>query len=248
MEDVTESTSVDSPESSVGVLEEPAAGAYTVKVDGDEQQVSLNELRDGYQRQADYTRKTQELASERKRLQQAEAIVSSLETDPGGTLTALADAFGVQMGDAPQAAPQQQDYNPYDPSYDMPSDPNEQRISELETRLASQDRMHRRQQVEKQVAGLMERYGDFDATELYQHALTHKIGNLEAALTHMRYNDVAAKANKLEQEQERTEAKRDASVVEPSGSKQAGSSRKASPDKPSSIREAFESAKRELAS
>ena len=248
MEDVTESTSVDSPESSVGVLEEPADGSYTVKVDGDEQQVSLNELRDGYQRQADYTRKTQELASERKRLQQAEAIVSSLETDPGGTLTALADAFGVQMSGDSQAAPQQQDYNPYDPSYDMPSDPNEQRISELETRLAAQDRMQRRQQVEKQVTGLKERYGDFDASELFQHALTHKIGNLEAALTHMRYEGVATKANKLEKEQERTEAKRDASVVEPSGSKQAGSSRKAAPDKPNSIREAFESAKRELAS
>ena len=66
----------------------------------------------------------------------------------------------------------------------------------------------------------------------------------------MRYGDVAEKASKLEKEQERTEAKRDASVVEPSGSKQAGScTRPAVSEKPvSSIREAFESAKRELAS
>ncbi len=77
-EDVTESTEVDSPESSVEVTEEPSGEAYTVKVDGEEQEVSLEELRDGYQRQSDYTRKTQELASERRRLQQAEAIVSSL--------------------------------------------------------------------------------------------------------------------------------------------------------------------------
>ena len=47
----------------------------------------------------------------------------------------------------------------------------------------------------------------------------------------MRYGDVASKADKLEKEQERTEAKRGASVVEPSGSKQAGSTRQCGPRK-----------------
>ena len=62
-----------------------------LKVDGTESSRSvLNELQDGYQRQSDYTRKTQELAEERKRLSQAEAIVSALETDPDGT---IADAL-----------------------------------------------------------------------------------------------------------------------------------------------------------
>ena len=55
--------------------ETPTGDVHTVKVDGQEQQVSLDELRNGYQRQADYTRKTQELASERERLAQGEAIV-----------------------------------------------------------------------------------------------------------------------------------------------------------------------------
>ena len=64
----------------------------------------------------------------------------------------------------------------------------------------------------------------------------------------MRYGEVADRAAKLEKEQERTEAKRDASVVNPSGSKQAGSTQSAAPTKVSSIREAFENAKRELAS
>ena len=40
--------------------------AYTVKVDGEEFEVTLDELRDGYQRQADYTRKSQSLAEQRK--------------------------------------------------------------------------------------------------------------------------------------------------------------------------------------
>ena len=237
-EDVDGTVTADSPDSSVEVLGEPVGDGYTVKVDGVEEQVSLDELRDGYQRQSDYTRKTQELASERGRLQQAEAIVNSLEADPAGTLAALGDAFGVG-GTAAQPT------GSVDP-WDEP-DPSEQRIASLEARLADQDRLQRRQQVEKQVDQLKEIYGDFNAPELYQHALTHKIGNLEAALTHMRYNDVAAKASKLEQDKERTEAKRGASVVEPSGSKQAGSATE--PVKMvSSIREAFMDAKRSLSS
>ena len=243
-EDVVESTEVDNPESSVEVSEEPSGEMYAVKVDGVDQEVSLEELRDGYQRQSDYTRKTQELASERKRLQQAEAIVSSLEADPDGTLTALADAFGVQMK-SPVNQGSNESYDSWD---DTQPDPTEQRIANLETQIAQQNRLQRRQQTEKQVEGLKEQYGDFDAQELYQHALTHKIGNLEAALTHMRYGDVAEKASKLEKEQERTDAKRDATVVEPTGSKQTVAVKDSTVLKPNSIRQAFEDAKRELAS
>ena len=237
-EDVEGTVLTDSPDSSVEVSQEPAGESYTVKVDGSEEQVSLDELRDGYQRQADYTRKTQELASERSRLQQAEAIVQSLEADPAVTLEALGDAFGVARASGEPTGV-------VDP-WDEP-DPNEQRLATLEARLEQQDRVHRRQQVEKQVETLKGSYGEFNASELYQHALKHKIGNLEAALTHMRYNDIATKANKLEQDQERTDAKREASVVEPSGSKQAGSSTEPV-SKPNSIREAFADAKRSLSS
>ena len=237
-EDVEGTVLTDSPDSSVEVSQEPAGESYTVKVDGSEEQVSLDELRDGYQRQADYTRKTQELASERNRLQQAEAIVQSLESDPAGTLTALGDAFGVSRATGEPAGV----VAPWDEAA-----PNAPRLATLEARREQQDRVHRRQQVEKQVESLKGSYGEFNASELYQHALKHKIGNLEAALTHMRYNDIATKANKLEQDQERTDAKREASVVEPSGSKQAGSSTEPV-SKPNSIREAFADAKRSLTS
>ena len=240
-EDATGTDESVNPDSSVEVSQEPAGESFTVKVDGGEQQVSLEELRDGYQRQSDYTRKTQELASERKRLEQAEAIVSSLESDPESTLRALGDAFGI-------SATPEQSGDPGGSSWDEPDDATSKRLQELEGRVQGYDRLHKKQALEKQVTVLKGKYGDFDQSELFQHALRNKIGNLEAALTHMRYNDVATKAEKLEKEQERLEAKRGANVVEPSGSKQAGSSRKSS-DKPvSSIREAFESAKQELSS
>tara|TARA_Y100001951_G_scaffold7107_1_gene4535 strand:+ start:371 stop:1126 length:756 start_codon:yes stop_codon:yes gene_type:complete len=249
-EDVVESTTVDTPDSSVEVQQEPVDDGYIVKVDGVEEQVSLDELRDGYQRQSDYTRKTQELASERRRLEQAEAIVSSLESDPAGTLTALGDAFGVnQAAHIPAPVQRAESFDDaWDQSEERQPDVTAERITHLEARLAAQDRLHRRQEVERQVGDLQTEYGNFDPSDLFQHALRHKIGNLEAALTHMRYGAVVDRAAKLEKEQERTEAKRDASVVDPSGSKQAGSTRSAAPEKVSSIREAFEKAKRELAS
>ena len=48
--------------------EEP--DVYAVKVDGEELEVSLDELVKGYSRQSDYTRKTQELASQREQMTQ----------------------------------------------------------------------------------------------------------------------------------------------------------------------------------
>ena len=54
---------VEAPE----VVETPEVEpAYRVKVDGEEFEVSLDEIRDGYQRQSDYTRKSQSLAEQRK--------------------------------------------------------------------------------------------------------------------------------------------------------------------------------------
>jgi len=45
---------------------EEAPESYTVKVDGEEFEVTLDELRNGYQRQSDYTRKSQSVAEMRK--------------------------------------------------------------------------------------------------------------------------------------------------------------------------------------
>ena len=49
---------------------------YTIKVDGEEQQVTLEELQNGYSRQRDYTRKTQELAEQRKAIEAQQQEIS----------------------------------------------------------------------------------------------------------------------------------------------------------------------------
>lgn len=52
-------------------VEVPDDYKLTVKVDGEEVEVTLGELRQGYQRREDYTRKTQELAENRKTVEAA---------------------------------------------------------------------------------------------------------------------------------------------------------------------------------
>lgn len=50
----------------------PDAVTVTAKIDGEEQEIPLSEAMQGYQRQQDYTRKTQELASQRRELEQTQ--------------------------------------------------------------------------------------------------------------------------------------------------------------------------------
>src|SRR5262245_6426908 len=53
----------------------PDEPRYRVKVDGEEAEVPLRELVQGYQRGADYTRKTMRLADERREVEQLRAQV-----------------------------------------------------------------------------------------------------------------------------------------------------------------------------
>ncbi len=46
----------------------PAETTYTLKVNGEDRQVTLNNLKEGFQRQSDYTRKMQEMVEERGQL------------------------------------------------------------------------------------------------------------------------------------------------------------------------------------
>ena len=54
---------------------------YTIKVDGKEYEVGIDELKDGYQRQADYTRKSQALAEQRKETENIQSERMQLEQE-----------------------------------------------------------------------------------------------------------------------------------------------------------------------
>ncbi len=227
--------SVDNPEASTEVLEEPG-DLYTVKIDGEEQQVTLEELQNGYQRGADYTRKTQAVAEERDRLRQAEALMTAVQEDPAGTIQALSKSFGV---DNPiQTESSMEDWEEVDP--------NIARIAALEQKIEQQEAVQRKLDLEREVNALQEEYGEFDTDELLGHALKHRIGNLEAAFKHWCFDQTQDALSKLQAEQEITEKKRDAAVVTPGGSTQAGTEPSPMSSPPLSVREAFERAKQEL--
>ena len=73
IEEAEEEVELDEQES---FEEEEQPNVYSVKIDGQEQEVTLQELQQGYSRQKDYTRKTQELSQQRKdfEAQQAELV------------------------------------------------------------------------------------------------------------------------------------------------------------------------------
>ena len=54
---------------------------YTIKVDGEEYEVGIDELKSGYQRQADYTRKSQALAEQRKETENIQSERQRLEQE-----------------------------------------------------------------------------------------------------------------------------------------------------------------------
>jgi hypothetical protein len=66
---------------------------YTVKVDGEEYEVTLDELRNGYQRQSDYTRKSQSVAEMRKAY---EANVQAVQQEREQYSQVLANAENFQ--------------------------------------------------------------------------------------------------------------------------------------------------------
>jgi len=69
--------------------EQEQADTFTVKVNGENVEVSLDELQNGYSRQADYTKKSQTLAEERKAFQQDRDAVLLERTQYSQLLGAL---------------------------------------------------------------------------------------------------------------------------------------------------------------
>lgn len=70
---------------------------YTVKINGEEVQVSLDELLNGYSRQSDYTRKSQEIAERRKAIEAMEAEISAERAQYAELLPRMRDQLQQQL-------------------------------------------------------------------------------------------------------------------------------------------------------
>lgn len=80
--------------------EEPSAEPfYTVKIDGKDERVTLKEALAGYQRQADYTRKTQEIADARRAADNEAEQARTVRTEYAKVLTVIQARLGDTAND-----------------------------------------------------------------------------------------------------------------------------------------------------
>lgn len=114
-------------------------------------EVTLDELRNGYLRQADYTKKTQEVSRKTKEVEEAVKVYEQLKTNPQLTQQLFTN------GQVPANL-----------------DPTQMKVVELENKLY--DMM-----LEKEIETLQSKYSDFEIREVLQTAQAKNITNLEDA-------------------------------------------------------------------
>jgi hypothetical protein len=208
-----------------------------ITVDGEQLNVPLKEALAGYQRQADYTRKTQELGEQRRQMQFAAALQEALQNDPRATLDLLSQHYGV-------AQEPSEEEDPY-------ADPAEKQYKELERRVQSFEQARAMEELDKTVRLLETKYGsDFDADAVIAKALAVGASDLEAVYKQMAFDKVyeearavrEARGRRAQEQAKATEAKRQMPVT--SGTPSVSADVSANPI--SSLRDAYEAAKRQL--
>lgn len=217
-----------------------------IKIDGQESYVPLSEAISGYQRQADYTRKTQELAEQREQMQFATALQTALERDPASTIDLLARHYGISR----QAAADMAEGYGYEPEE---VDPVEERYRALDERIAAFEEQQAIAEVQKEISKLQSKYQDFDASEVVNAALRVGTTDLESVYKQIAFDKImarqeierSAKDQLAVKEQQVVEAKREAAVVA-GGSSPTGAGMVQEPEPIRSIRDAWAAAKQEL--
>lgn len=115
---------------------------FTVKVDGREQQVTRDELLNGYQRQADYSRKTAEIAEHRRAV---EAEHQRVAAERQHYATQLDQVAAVLQASLPPRPPMEmRDADPI--GYQNAKEDWEIRVGQLQAVLSERDRAQQQQQ------------------------------------------------------------------------------------------------------
>lgn len=190
---------------------------FVVKVGGREEQVSLEDLTSGYMRQADYTRKTQELSQQREQVAQMLALQTALERDPRTTLAALAGVFNVDLGN--QAAPVDQLSADADPLEILAREVQSLRgtlTAQQQAALAAQQQAQQQvdvqAQINREIAELKSTHGDFDQQELAAYAVENQI-NAPLSVVYRAWQFDKAEQTKIAEKNRIVAAKRRGQVV-----------------------------------
>ena len=217
-------------------LEENADRLVTVRVDGQEVVVPLSEALAGYQRQADYTRKTQEISEQKRSIQTAAALQEALANNPMETLQLLQQHYGVK-----------QPVQSYEE--DIWQDPLVKELEEIKAWKRDLEYKQTLSEVEKEILDLERKYGnDFDREEVIAKALATGSNDLELTFKMIHFDRIFQEkkqaTQKVAETKQRTNGKRAAQVV--SGSSSSSGTTTAPVSQPKSVIEAFREAQKTL--
>ena len=215
-------------------------GEQNVKltVDGEEVVLSLKEALAGSMRQADYTKKTQQIGEERRQVQYGAALQEALQNDPRKTLELLQQHYGTTQ----QISEEE----------DLYADPAELKFRQLAARIEAFELKDAQNSLQRTVELLATKYGtDFDANEVVSRALAVGSSDLEAIFKQTMFDKVytegiesRAKVSKTATDLKlSTEAKRVAAVVSGGGTSKTAT---VSSSPITSLKDAFAAAQRDL--
>lgn len=193
-----------------------------VKVGGEEKDLPFGDALNSVMMQQDYTRKTQELAEERRRLRQADALVAALESNPAATLKQLSEVYDLDPV---------QGFNP------LQRDPEEQALVQRQRELSAQEARIQQQRIDAELTQIRAIQPDVDVSALADYAYRNQVP-LPVAHRLMQYDQITAQQSAAAEAQRRQQAAAAAQVAHQGAGTQRGSvSAEAKPV--NSIREAW---------
>lgn len=154
-----------------------------VKIGDVEESVTLKELRDGYLRQQDYTRKTQQVAQVRDLAKWAQDVQQGFEVDPAGMIEAFKRAFRVDEAAKPDPLENiDEDLRPvYEQNLQL-----QQQIVQLQEAYERQEKERVLEGVKRDLEALKGEYGEsFDPRETIMVAQQYNLPLREAHLLRM---------------------------------------------------------------
>jgi hypothetical protein len=233
-----------------------------VKVDGVDEEVPLREALSGYSRQADYTRKTQELAQQRQQAEYALTVQRALQSQPEETLRLLARQHGVQFEQSPppyMGREQPSDDDGYAPS--PYADPIEARLNQqqqmIEQMMSQQAQRQADETLRAAIGGLQQRYQLDEATvrEVVGTALQARMGpeSFDMIYKNIAFDRAQSARAQAQAQRQAQEAQRGARgavasqlIGNGSSANGAGGQLPGPPDGRLSLSEAYDLAEREL--
>ena len=149
-EETEETETLDDEQDEIEEQNEPQL--YAVKINGEDVEVTIDELQSSYSRQADYTRKTQELAQQRKTVEEQQSEVAKNEAIYKELLPKMEAALSESLGDEPNwETLYSNDPIGYVRERDLWNEKQQklQAVQAEQTRLQEEDQVKQQEQIQK---------------------------------------------------------------------------------------------------